>query len=248
VLAGFSSPAAAWGNLLLLERPPSERTLAFGASAWQLPRFPGASTRSTLLLPGVDYYSPQGLFVSTDSGVGWNTSSRADLQAGVRVWPQFGRPRADTPAGLTPIGTRLQAEAFLNYSPLPVLLLQSGLLRGSGRNGRGQQFELGATSGLPLGEDLLGIGMSATFANSAFRQSYFGVSADESAASGLPMWSAGGGWHDISVTFSAEHRLGAGWRLSGQWVMARLIGPAARSPLTASARQTGGTLTLWRDF
>ena len=169
-------------------------------------------------------------------------------QSAVIFDAQPGRSQTDSPPGLTAIGARLQVQAFVNYAPLPVLLLQAGALRGAGRHHDGTQLELGATSGIPLGKDLLGIGLATTFANGAYRQGYFGVSAAESAASGLPVQSIGAGWQDVSVTFSAEHHLSKTWRLSGQWVVARLLGQARTSPLTASPRQSAATVTLWREL
>lgn len=245
----LSTPAArAWGNLLLMEHPPEVSTLAVGPSVWVLPRYPGSGRSRTTVLPGVDYYAANGIFVSTDLGLGWNLSRRADLQGGVRVWPQFGRRDSESPPGVSGIGTRLQGQAFVNYAPSSVLLLQSGLLAGAGRHHDGVQLELGVTSGLPLGGDLLGIGLAASAANRAYRQSYFGISADESARGGVPAYGMGAGWQDVSLTFSSEHKFSPHWRLSGQLVLARLIGAAARSPLTASPRQTAATLTLWRDL
>jgi outer membrane scaffolding protein for murein synthesis (MipA/OmpV family) len=248
LLGGAAQAALAWGGLLLIESPPAATTLAVGPSVWSLPRSPGAGASQLSLLPGADLYTPGGFFASTDTGVGWNLSSRADVQAGLRLWPQFGRRQSDSPRGVDGIGHRVQAEAFANWAPLPVLLLQGGVLAGAGRHHDGVQTELGVTSGVPIGPDLLGIGLAATWANGAWRRSYFGVSAAESAASGLPAWQPGAGWQDASLTFSAEHKLGAKWRLGGQLIVARLLGAAARSPLTASPRQTAATLTLWREL
>jgi outer membrane scaffolding protein for murein synthesis (MipA/OmpV family) len=243
-----AASAWAWGSLLLIEAPPAQTSIAVGPSAWSLPRFPGAHASRQMLLPGVDIYRADGIFASTDTGLGWNLLSRPEWQAGVRLWPQFGRSRADVPAGIATVGHRLQAEVFVNHLVLPVVLLQSGWLHGAGRDHDGTQVELGATSALPIGGQLLGIGLATTWANRGFRQSYFGVASAEAQASGLPAATLGAGWQDASLTLSAEHRWGPQWRLSGQIVRAKLLGAAARSPLTRSPMQTAATLTLWRDF
>ena len=240
--------AIAFGDLLLIEAPPTTATLAIGPSLWSLPRFPGARNNQTTAIVGIDYVHPSGLFLSTDTGAGWNFSSSKDLQAGLRLWPQLARRQADVPRGIGAIGARLQAEAFLNYAPLPVLLLQSGLLRGSGHHHDGVKAEFGVTSGLPIGADLLGIGLAASYANQAYRQDYFGVSAAESQASGLAVQRMSAGWQDISLTFSGEHRFSDRWHAQAQLILARLARPAFDSPLATSRRQVAGTMTLWRDF
>ncbi len=247
-LAAAPVPAAAWGSLLLIDAPPRTATLAAGPSVWALPAYPGAKRTEWRLIPGVDYNAPSGFFASTDSGLGRNFSRREDVQAGVRLWPQFGRRPRDLQRGIASIGPRLQIEGFANAQVLPALLLQSGLLYGAGRCRDGAQAEVGMASGLPIGAELLGIGLAATFANRAFRQSYFGVSSVEAAASGTPAWPMPGGRQDMSLTLSAEHRFNREWRLAGQLVAARLLGAAAHSPLIASREQRAATFTLWHDF
>jgi outer membrane scaffolding protein for murein synthesis (MipA/OmpV family) len=241
-------PAQAAGNLLLIEAPPPKATLAMGASVWQLPQYPGAKKTDTLVLPALDWQLPNGLFVSTDTGVGWNLSSSKTVQAGVRLWPQFGRSRKDGPAGLDPIGLRIQAQGFANVQIGEVLLLQSGVLYGAGRDRDGLQVELGATSGIPIGDSLIGIGLATSWANKAWRDSYYGVTAAESRASGLAAYSPGSGTLDTSLTVSAEVKFGPAWRLSGQVVLARLNTDLSRSPVVQQRRQDLATLTLWRSF
>jgi outer membrane scaffolding protein for murein synthesis (MipA/OmpV family) len=246
--AAAAWPALAAGNLVLIDPPPAATAVAVGPSLWSLPRYPGARGSELRLLPGVDVYTSSGFFASTDSGVGWNFAPGDDVQTGLRLWPQLGRRAPDAPPGLQPIGDRLQLQAYANWQAMRALLLQAGVLHGAGRQRDGSQLELGATTGLPLAGDLLGIGLSATCADRAYRQSYFGVSAQESAASGLPAFGLAGGWQDAALTFSGEHRLGAHWRLDGQWVLARLLGAAAQSPVAQRRRSSTATLTLWREL
>jgi outer membrane scaffolding protein for murein synthesis (MipA/OmpV family) len=248
MLAGLAGPVRAGGNLLLIDAPPEQSSTSLGVSLWSLPKYTGSDQRDNFVTPALDHYRPSGLFVSTDNGLGWTLTTSKTLQAGVRLWPQLGRSRSDTPAGLEPIGWRIQAQGFANLQVGQVLLLQSGLLYGAGRDRDGVQLELGATSGIPIGDDLIGVGVSATWANASFRQSYFGVSAAESQASGLPAYTLGAGALDTNLTLSLEHKFGPAWRLSGQLIVSRLSGSTAQSPLTRQRRQTLGTLTLWRAF
>lgn len=240
--------ANAWGTLLLIDSPPAAARLSIGPSAWSMPAYPGSRAARALVIPGIDYQTPSGLFASTDLGLGWNLSRRSDIQSGVRLWPQFGREGTQGPRGLNGIGTRIQGQGFLNYQAAEALLLQSTLSYGAGRRHDGAQFEFGATSGVPIGPDLLGIGVAASYANRSFRQSYFGVSSSESIISGLPATTLGSGWQDVSLTLSAEHKLSDKWRISGQFIAARLVGEAARSPITRSRSQLASSVTLWRDF
>jgi outer membrane scaffolding protein for murein synthesis (MipA/OmpV family) len=121
-------------------------------------------------------------------------------------------------------------------------------LLGAGQHHDGQQLELGLTSGLPIGQDLLGIGLSATWANAAYRSSYFGVSPVQAANSDLAAYDPGAGWTDRSLTLSFEHRLNPHWRfvLQAYWVWfgSRVTG----SPLNLSSRQRVAAASIWQDF
>jgi outer membrane scaffolding protein for murein synthesis (MipA/OmpV family) len=246
-LGGVSLSAQAWGNLLLLDPQPDVAVRSVGASVWSLPEYAGASKQDNSVLPAFDYYHPSGFFASTEDGLGWNVSSDKEIQAGVRLWPQFGRGSNDDPLRRSRLGVRIQQEAFFNIQALPVLLLQSGLLHGSGQQRNGMQLELGATSGIPIGKDLLGIGLSATYANHAHRQSYYGISPEDAAAIGVAPVRTPNGWQDVSLTFSTEHRFDKRWHIDGQLIVARLVGSAV-GPVVGSRQQTAFTSTLWYDF
>lgn len=246
--AGIVASAQAAGTLVLIDAPPATDTLAFGASVWRIPTYPGATRSDTLALPGVDWYSSKGWFVSTDNGVGYNAAPAKDVQAGIRLWPQFGRSKSDAPAGLDRIGLRIQPQVFANAMLADVVLLQGALATGAGRKGRGSQLELGVTSGIPLDRTLIGIGVSRSWANAAFRDDYFGVSAAESQASGLAATRLGGGALDVAAALSLEHRFDERWRLSGQIVRSRFDHAVAASPVVQTRWQSQGTLTLWRAW
>ena len=242
--------AQAFGGLILIDEPPADRDrVALGPAVLAFPDHAGASKHKVWLIPGIDYYSKLGGFVSTDNGVGWNFSDRADLQAGVRLWPQFGRD--DSPEGLPSlpgVPDRLGKGLFLNFAPLRALLLQSSLMYGAGRDGDGLMAEIGATSGLEISSATLAVTLGGSWANRSYRQSFYGVSAADAAASGLPAWNVGAGWQDVNLSLSLDVPIDAGWKLSGQLLGARLLGAAADGPITMSRTQSTLSLTLWYRF
>ena len=187
--------------------------------------------------------------------MGWNVAPKLlegeaakQWQFGARLWPQSGRSRRESPPGVQTLGPRLITELFANKQVMPELLLQSGLSWGSGRHHNGGQLELGATSGIPLGDELLAISLSATYANAAHLRGTLGVGAAEAEASGLPRFRPPSGWQDWSVALSAEHKFSNNWSVNGQWLHTRLIGQAARSPLTYSRDQPSFIVSVWHQF
>lgn len=241
-----SAPALAAGTLLLIDPPPAQPTLSAGVTTRAWPAAPGASQQDHALLPAFEYRTPNGFFASTDDSIGWNVAPLLmdeagvkDWQWGARLWPQWGRPKRLAPAGAERTGTRVLGELFANVQALPFLLLQSGLSLGGGQRRDGAQLELGATTGLPLGDELIGIGLAASYANAAQLRGSFGTGT---------AWQPSRGWQDWSVAISAEHKLSENWSVSGQWLGARLLGDAARAPLTQSRFQPSYTVSLWRRF
>lgn len=254
LMAGSAGCWAA-GSLVLMDAPPETASWSGGATAHSWPSAPGSRSRSDDLLPALEYLAPSGAFVSTDLGVGWNlvpllagAEAARTWQVGARLWPQFGRPSRFTPNGIDRLGPRVTTEAFANVQATPWLLLQSGLSWGSARHHDGQLLELGITSGLPVGDDLIAVTLAATAANGAHLRSSYGVGPGESLASGLPEWRPRAGMMDWSVALSGEHKFSERWSVSGQWLNARLVGDAARSPLTNSKSQQTFSLSLWHRF
>lgn len=228
-LCGQAPTCWAWGSLVLMDARPQHETLSIGGQVMSLPHSSGSADTSQTLIPGVDFYSPSGWFASTENGVGWTASTLPQWLAGVRIWPQFGRPQADAihaPA----VGDRLQLQAFANWAPNSYLLLQSAQSVGSGLHRQGFQSEWGMTSGLPIGSDLLGLGVSATWANHPYQEVYLGQ--------------ARSGWADWSWTASLTHRFNPHWHLDAQWQWAHLIEPAKG----LQSRQQGGLLSVWYDY
>lgn len=255
LLASPSHPARAAGDLLLLDAPPAQPQWSGGLSVRSWPRAPGSARQRDGLMPALDYSAPNGFFLSTDTGLGWNLApalldgqAAQDWQLGARIWPQAGRPRSAAPPGIDSLNSRLGGELFANFQALPALLLQSGLSFGGGRYRHGGLLELGVTSGIPIGQDLLGISLAASYGNSAQLRGSFGVSNAEAQRSGLAPFHPGSGWQDWSVALSGEHKFSPDWSVSGQWMHARLIAQAARSPLTFSRNQPSFILSVWHRF
>jgi len=74
-------------------------------------------------------------------------------------------------------------------------------------------------------------GLSTSWVNDDYMQSYFGVTDAQAAQSRLARFDAGGGFKDVGVQVEASYRLSAGWSLEGQAGYWRLLSDAADSPL-----------------
>ena len=246
------------GGLLLVDAPPAHvATQSAGVTLFAMPAYPGGGGTRFLLIPAYEWRHPDGAFASTDLGLGWNLSHRADLQLGVRLWPIFARHAGDGArlAGQPAVPGGIERTAFLTWTPVPYAQLQSSLRTGFGADQRGVLTEVGGSIGAPLGRQVLaGVTIGMSYANAAYRRAYFSATpamagaaaASGSSAASLP--AAGGGWQDLQLALGAEWAPARHWRVDGRLERWRLLGAAAASPLTESRWQTAGVLSLWYDF
>jgi MipA family protein len=75
-------------------------------------------------------------------------------------------------------------------------------------------------------------------------QTFFGVDAQQSARSGLPVFSPDSGLSSSRLFFSAGYEIRLGWLIGGQLYVSRLLRDAADSPITQRRTTGGGGLFL----
>lgn len=251
-LSVLAELAQAQGGLLLVDPAPHDQaTVSYGVSVFGFPKEPGNRSQSYLPIPAFEWMDSSGAFFSTDIGAGWNFSQRKDLQIGVRLY--LDPPRDDqqlgTVKGLSKIPWRIERTAFANWWPLEFLVLQSSLRTGLGSNEDGTLAEFGGSAGVPLNSSVtLGATLGMTWANSAWRQDFFGINSNVATLSGLPAFQAGAGWQDFQTSIGVEWKMDPQYRLDARIDQWRLLGAAAASPITQARWQHGFVLSIWRDL
>jgi outer membrane scaffolding protein for murein synthesis (MipA/OmpV family) len=210
--------------------------------AWQVslgggfsyaPRYEGAANDRLRFMPLLDAsYNNGKFFISPLRGVGYNFSDEKDLQYGVRLSIGRGRNESEDPHlyGMGNIRYAPEAGLFLNER-FGLYYISSGISSGA----NGTHAELGTGIGFPLGTaDRLRIGVNLTWGDSKYSQTYFGVTIDQSAASGnvLAAYNASAGITDYALTSNWVHNYDKQWFSSAGLSFKELIGSAQESPLT----------------
>ncbi len=97
---------------------------------------------------------------------------------------------------------------------------------------------------------LLHGGPRAEFGNARFMRTYFGITDDESAASGLASYQPDGGVQSMGVELGAYQPLNENWGITGSVRYDRLLGDAAASPIVQQGDrdQISVQLGLTRHF
>jgi outer membrane protein len=88
---------------------------------------------------------------------------------------------------------------------------------------------------------------TASWADSKYMRSNFGIDAAQAAASGLSRFSPDAGPKDVGAAIGLNYRLGSRWSIGGDAGYRRLLGDAADSPIVSkrgSANQLQGLLYL----
>lgn len=107
----------------------------------------------------------------------------------------------------------------------------------------------GAEYQAPVTERLiLGAGVEAVVANDKHMQSYFGVTAAQSARSGLSEYKAEAGLKRVNVSASAIYMLSENWLVRGEVGLGILTGDAADSPITEEKLQPSTSLFVGYKF
>ena len=95
----------------------------------------------------------------------------------------------------------------------------------------------------PVEKVMLGVSLSATYADENYNQTYFGVDADNAARSGLEEYSAGGGLKNVGIGFKAGYSFNRNWGVIGIAKYERLLGDAADSPIIDKDGSEGQFMT-----
>lgn len=107
---------------------------------------------------------------------------------------------------------------------------------------------VGANISHSYNQFLFSAGASATWADSNHMDSYFGVTAAQSARSGLAAYDAGAGFKRIDFEASVTYVTQKNWLVQGQVGIGYLVGDAADSPIVQDAFQPSAMLVVGYKF
>ena len=198
------------------------------------PDFEGSDDYSADPLP-IFHFRYGNFFLSSSRGLGVNIIDNGTFTVAPAINYVFGRDESDNPilAGMGDVNGGLTAGGRLGFhhGPLSVLMdLNFGLgaLEGS-------TIDLGAYYSVPFGERLTGtFGVGTQYATEDRTQARFGVTPEQSARSGYPIYTPGEGLKHVgfsgALTFDLTQSFDIG--VFGEYKV--LTGPAEDSPLVHS--------------
>lgn len=220
------------------ETTERQSSLILGAGAIYAPEYEGSEDYKVRALPVINYRNGR-FFAGSLGGVGYDLSNNEDLSFGPLLSYQFGRDEDDNERleGLGDIdgGADIGAFARWNLQPFSV---NTTVKYGLG-DVDGVQLKLGVGYALPLGpKDNLSFDASIDWADETVMSTFFGVTPEQSARSGLAAYDADSGIRRYGVGASWTHAYTPQIFSTLNAGIYQLGGEAADSPITTE--KTGG--------
>ncbi len=262
--AGASSPAGVFqqeAHARLPDPPEPAWEGAFGLIVQQGAAYPGSARRQTGVRPGG--FLRWGRYTVTGAG-GFTTRRQIDIERGfgaellstdglrvrLHLRSDGGRDQDQSPelAGLGDIPASARARLSLRWEPAPGWVLTgASSLDVLGRVG-GYGLDAGVSRQWGFGHGrrlVLSAGLSA--AAGGTMQAWHGVTPEQAARSGYPVYRARDGLRSVHGSATYRHEFGHEWSSFVEARASRLVGPAAGSPLTRRAGTQGlGAGLAWR--
>lgn len=208
------------------------------------PAYDGSASQRLELVPVVRYFG-QPWFARSTQGVlegGARMEIAPGLHAGAQLAYEPGRKTSESDflkghnvSGIdrgASVGLHLEWDH--NFGPVPITLLARA--RQHTDSDLGTQVDLRLSAGVyRSGGVAAGVFTQATWANAKSAGSFYGITPQQSAATGLPAFGAGSGWVFGSVGLLWSIDLSRDWIVVGSMEARRQHGDAAQSPLAQRA-------------
>lgn len=212
---------------------PKDINYSLGAVALSVPKYHGSDERRYALYPMFDVQWKSGAFFSSVNGLGYNFSKNAAMQYGLRMSLEAARDesRSSKLRGLGDVNTAIEPGAFFNFSLSQQYTLLSSVRYGSGVDHNGVQVSVGGRISTAINpQHRLSASLRANWANNSYMQSYYGVTPQQSQASGYATFTPNAGISDIKLGASWHWTIDTNWSLTTGTSYSRLSGDAAKSP------------------
>ena len=252
VLALLATPALAAG-----QRQGNVLTLGGGVDV--APRYSGSDKSRVTAAQVVDYAMANGFFISTTRGLGYgNRVGNLDYSAALSY--RAGRKDRDVSSdsiasgsdylrGMGDVKGSAVVVPGLGYRITDWLNVQLQAEVPVSERDNGEAVHFGIASPLYTSpENSVTLALTGSWGSSKYMQTYYGVSAAQSAASGFARNDAGSGIYAYSLNLDWTHKLTSRWSLLAAAGVTQLTGEAGDSPIVQRKTSPVGSLKVTYSF
>jgi outer membrane protein len=242
LLVALPAASALAADLVPLKAPPSAApnpatywTVEAGAEVRTLPHYQGSEVYGIYPVPFLDV-RPGGApprFHAPRDGFGYSLYDTDTVKAGPVGQIELGRRVKHNPAldGLGNVGATLEVGGFVDYWPTDWLRARLELRQGIGGH-HGVVSDQTVDVVVPVSPQwTVSGGPRMTIASKEANTPYFSVDANQSVASGLPTYDAGGGVRSIGAGAQARYQWTPRWASHAFVEYWRLTGDVGNSPI-----------------
>ncbi|MDR5741066.1 MULTISPECIES: MipA/OmpV family protein [unclassified Caballeronia] len=221
---------------------PGDWTVSAGPGLYVFPAYPGSSRLKLFPLPAQDIAWRDRIFSQGPDVLGINVLRGENYHVGTSLSFDFQSRSASDDA-------RLKGLPDVHYGPKLRLFADytwwaftgaAAVYQDIAGTGQGTTAMADFFVSAPLGKLLLSMGPGITWGSAEYTRTFFGVSAQESAASGLPQYATRSGLRDVHVNASATYEIDSHWSANVSAVFGRLERSAAGSPITQRRLDVNG--------
>jgi len=231
----------------------------FGLGFIVNPKFVGGDEYNTRLIPYVDlrYFDSKGtrVFANVPQGIGGyfhrgrDLASGRFLNVGGAIAPGF-NVRDDSIEGLDEIGISTEARLYVEAGGRSWTATAT-LAQDVGSGHEGAYLDLGVARRGRLGErgGFYALGPVLRVGDTTYKDAFFGVTEEESIATGLPEYSADGNLERLGLQGLLSLPIGRSkWRFTTLFRASRLLNDAADSPIVVDKTQLFFLAAATRSF
>lgn len=220
-------------------QPDSPWKISVGPGVYFAPEYPGASRMKLYPFPALDISYRDRFFSQGPDVLGVNVLSADNYHVGASLSFDFQSRNVADDARLRGLGDVDDGPKLRLFADYTVWAFTGAVAVYQDIVGQGQGTTASADlyASLPLPGWLFSVGPGLSWANAVYTRTLFGVSAAQSAASGLPQYATGSGVRDLHMTFYATHDFSKHWAGSVNATLGRLQHYAAGSPITERRRE-----------
>jgi outer membrane protein len=218
--------------------------LSLGVAGGVAPDYEGSDDYEFGFGPNIAFSWRDRIFYKGKS-LGANLLKTKNLKAGPILSWTSGRDEDDNNrlTGLGDVDSSIEAGGFIAYRMKPMRFRME--IRQDVNSGHeGALVELSGGTGLPFDKPLVFLSLGATWASDDYMENFFGIDAQQSAASGLQEYSAESGIKDVNLGLTAGYSITNRWRVGGKLEYKRLVGDAEDSPIVDDENQFLAGITL----
>lgn len=252
VLALLATPALAAGQR-------QDNVLTLGGGVDVAPRYSGSDKSRVTAAQVVDYAMANGFFISTTRGLGYgNRVGNLDYSAALSY--RAGRKDRDVSSdsiasgsdylrGMGDVKGSAVVVPGLGYRVTDWLNVQLQAEVPVSERDNGEAVHFGIASPLYTSpENSVTLALTGSWGSSKYMQTYYGVSAAQSAASGFARHDAGSGLYAYSLNLDWTHKLTSRWSLLAAAGVTQLTGEAGDSPIVQRKTSPVGSLKVTYSF